>query len=169
MRPSIRYRDAQSHDSLDQTRAGTIVCTENTTLASICNAYVAHEWRQVFVGNRTSLKVVGLERMRYAGFKDPRLPARLLPNVLRLDMSFDPLAVNRNVCCFTNTLAFADMLSECGGSRLELHECVSRLILWHVYGLSQTRTTHMEELATKRLSGWFKPWIAPECFYGALS
>ena len=50
---SRRYRDARSHDSLDQTRTGTIVCTENTTLASIRNAYVAQQWNQVFTGNRT--------------------------------------------------------------------------------------------------------------------
>ena len=60
---SSRYYELRNHDSLDQTRTGTITCTENTTLESIRNAFITQEWNQVFTGNRTRLKVVGLDRM----------------------------------------------------------------------------------------------------------
>ena len=46
-------REARANDSLDQTRTGTIVCTENTTLESIRQAFVRQEWNRVFTGNRT--------------------------------------------------------------------------------------------------------------------
>ena len=101
---SSRYRDLRNHDSLDQTRTGTIVCTENTTLESIGDAFVTQEWNRVFTGNRTRLKVVGLERMRSL---KPGIPLEPLPNVTSLDMSFDPLADNRNVASQKIVLALA--------------------------------------------------------------
>ena len=64
----------------------------------------------VFTGNRTRLKVVGLERKQglgSAGFTHERI----LPNITCLDMSFDPLATNRTVVVdYCNVLAFACML-----------------------------------------------------------
>jgi len=93
---SSRYRDLRNHDSLDQTRTGTIVCTENTTVESFRDNFVAKGWNRVFTGNRTRLKVIGLERMRGVS-PDPGTsiePMYLLPNVSGLDISWDPLAVS---------------------------------------------------------------------------
>jgi hypothetical protein len=39
------------------------MCTENTTLEGVRNTFVRQEWNEVFSGNRTRMKVVGLERM----------------------------------------------------------------------------------------------------------
>ena len=43
---SKNCREARANDSLDQTRIGTIICTENTTLESIRNSFVSQEWDQ---------------------------------------------------------------------------------------------------------------------------
>jgi hypothetical protein len=114
---SRRNRDLRNHNSLDQTRTGTIVCTENTTVESIRDAFVTQEWNQVFRGNRTRLKIVGLERM-------PRIrPSRsifelrggqdrlLLTNVSSLDTSFDSLTINQIVPGYSTVLFFVSMLS----------------------------------------------------------
>ena len=109
---SSRYLDLRNHDSLDQTRTGTIVCTERTTLESIYDAFVDQEWNQVFTGNRTRLKVVGLERMRRLP-REPTVPLEqeyVLPNVTSLDLSIDPLSHNQTVAHYNNVLAFAWML-----------------------------------------------------------
>lgn len=80
-------------------------------------AFVSQQWSRVFTGNRTRLKVVGFERLsrsslsRKVYFKYsedgstipiphltlPPTTEWLLPNVSSLDMSFHPLAGNRNV------------------------------------------------------------------------
>lgn len=60
---SERCREARVSDSLDQTRTGTTMCTENTTLEGVRNTFVRQEWNEVFSGNRTRMKIVGLERM----------------------------------------------------------------------------------------------------------
>jgi hypothetical protein len=109
---SSRSRDLRNHVSLDQTRTGTIVCTENTTVESIREAFVSQEWNQVFRGNRTRLKIVGLERM-------PRIPSGrlykirggqdrlLLTNVSSLETSNDSLTKPG----YWNVLFFVSMLS----------------------------------------------------------
>jgi hypothetical protein len=58
-----RYRDLRNHESLDQTRTSTIVCSETTTSASVRNAFNQRELNQAFSGNRTHLKIVGVENM----------------------------------------------------------------------------------------------------------
>ena len=75
-------------------------------LESIRDAFVTQEWNQVFTGNRTRLKVVGLERM-WSLHSMPGIPLEPLPNVTSLDMSFDPLADNRNVASQKIVLALA--------------------------------------------------------------
>jgi hypothetical protein len=51
------------------------------------NAFREQEWDQVFSGNRTRLKVVGMERL---GFIFGSTSGLSLPYVLSLDMSFEP-------------------------------------------------------------------------------
>jgi hypothetical protein len=94
---SSRYRDLRNHNSLNQTRTGTIVCTDNTTVKSFRDNFVAKGWNRVFTGNRTRLKVIiGLEKMRgVPTFPGTSIePMYLLPNVSSLDISWDPLAVS---------------------------------------------------------------------------
>jgi hypothetical protein len=47
---SSRYHDLRDFDSLDQTRTGTIHCSENTTVDSSREAFVSQEWNQAFRG-----------------------------------------------------------------------------------------------------------------------
>jgi hypothetical protein len=43
-----RYRDLRNHESLDQTRTSTIVCSETTTSAAVRNAFNQRELNQAF-------------------------------------------------------------------------------------------------------------------------
>ena len=74
-------RKARASETLNQTRTGTIICTENTTPESIRNAFVRQEWNHVFTGNRARLKVVGLERMPLIREDVEVSPDSVLPNV----------------------------------------------------------------------------------------
>jgi hypothetical protein len=51
------YRELRNHDSLNQTRTGTIVSTEYTIINFLNRTYTEQEWVQVFNGNRTHMKV----------------------------------------------------------------------------------------------------------------
>jgi hypothetical protein len=106
---SKRCREARTNDSLDQTRTGTITCTENTTLGSIIYAFFAQEWTAVFSGNRTRLKVVGLERMPTVGRPARLFPKYLLPNVSSLALSYNSLGRGSGICRLRKALAFPIM------------------------------------------------------------
>ena len=107
---SKHCREARAHDSLDQTRTGTIICTENTTLESIRQAFVRQEWDQIFTGNRTRLKVVGLERMPDIEQDVEQSPNHVLPNVSSLDLSYNSFAGDDDVHRRRKAMAFAVML-----------------------------------------------------------
>jgi hypothetical protein len=106
---SKRCREARANDSLDQTRTGTIMCTENTTIESIRNAFVRQEWNEVFSGHRTRLKVVGLESMPRLREDIKQSPNHVLPHVSSLDLSFNSFAGDDNLR-HNKTVAFARML-----------------------------------------------------------
>ena len=110
-------REARDNDSLDQTRSGTIVCTENTTLESIRNAFVRQKWNEVFTGHRTRLKVVGLDTVpllkramgpSLVGLETVPLlkramgpsPNHVLPRVSSLDVSFTSLSSKETLVAF---------------------------------------------------------------------
>jgi hypothetical protein len=86
---SERWRKVRANDSLNQTRTNTIMCTENTTiLEGVRNNFVRQEWSEVFSGNRTRMKVVGLERMPLIRENDFEVsPNQILPNVSCCDIS----------------------------------------------------------------------------------
>jgi hypothetical protein len=109
---SKRYYELRNHDSLDQTRTGTIVFTESSTLDSIRNAFVAQGWNHVFTGNRTRLKVVGLGRTLDIPAKVERSTDYLLANVPCLDMSgtSSVQAETQEISSLNNIEAFAAML-----------------------------------------------------------
>ena len=109
---SKRYYELRNHDSLDQTRTGTIIFTESTTLDSIRNAFVAQGWNQVFTGNRTRLKVVGLGRMPVIPAEVERSADFVLPKVSCLDMSGtpSPQGGTQEISSRSNVEAFAAML-----------------------------------------------------------
>jgi len=81
--------ELRRHESLDQTRAGTIVCGERTTTRSLLNAIVNNEWDNAFTGNRTHLRIEGL-----GGFG------------LVYTRIFLKLASFRLRCCKSKTLAY---------------------------------------------------------------
>lgn len=60
---SRRYRVARAHESLDQTRTGTIIISEGYTFRSLCDSITGNNWNEVFQGNRTHLTVIGLENL----------------------------------------------------------------------------------------------------------
>ena len=91
---SRRFRGARSSDSLDQTRTGTIILSEGSTMRSLLNAIVDNNWNDVFSGNRKKLKLVGVEHLRYES-STSLLPTELvkntqLPGVTILDASIAP-------------------------------------------------------------------------------
>jgi hypothetical protein len=63
------YRELRNHDSLNQTRTGTIVSTEYTIINSLNCTYTEQEWVQVFTGSRTHMKVIGIEGVRPAMYR----------------------------------------------------------------------------------------------------
>jgi len=112
---SRRYRKAQSNPKLDQTRSGTIVCTEGSTVSSVFRAIEAGEWDRVFTGIRTHLRIEGITRLtgpliawpmmvRLTGVTSADLShrpftdidtgqrvinlCRMLPNVREIDLSY---------------------------------------------------------------------------------
>ena len=107
------YRDVRTNDSLDQTRTGTIVCSETTTFASIHAAFVEQQWSLVFSGNRTRLKIIGIESVpRYLFSNDLQRSSTdyILPNVSRLDVSVNSLSDNRSVKNIDNVLEVLHMV-----------------------------------------------------------
>ena len=56
---SRHYRDARRHASLNQTRTGTVVLSEETSLGSFFNNIQQKEWNRAFSGDRTRLTLEG--------------------------------------------------------------------------------------------------------------
>jgi hypothetical protein len=56
-------RERRRHESLDQTRLGTIVCDEDSTIRSLFNAIVNNERNNAFTGNRTHVRIESFERL----------------------------------------------------------------------------------------------------------
>lgn len=88
---SRRYRQARSHESLDQTRSGTIVISEGRTWESVVETIINNDWNQVFQGNRTHLKLNRLPLWPYDEFEAAShgvFQGALLPGVTSLDVTF---------------------------------------------------------------------------------
>jgi hypothetical protein len=94
---SGRYRDIRNHESLNQTRTGIIVCTAITTIKTLRDLFIIKRWAQVFTGNLTRMKIVGLENTIGAGRKAKWSRKHVLPNVMSLEMSLDHLYGNEKV------------------------------------------------------------------------
>lgn len=103
-------RDTRSNKSLDQTRAGTLICTDTASLASICYSFVGKDWSQAFTGSCARLKVVGLEKLPGAGARAQWPPEQVLPNAPSLVMLGNPLAEDGDVVNVSNALAFLGAL-----------------------------------------------------------
>lgn len=118
-----RCQEIRSHESLDQTRVGTIVFSENTTRDSFENAIYRHDRDEVFTGNRTHLKVVGLEQVQNENWSELNLGTLpSLPGVLKLDVpcSQENLTSQRNA--FRVLLHTLPHLRELNASNLKLAE-----------------------------------------------
>jgi hypothetical protein len=84
---SRHCREARSSPSLDQTRTGTIICLprSDTHILGICDAISRGRWNnEMYSGNRTRLKIVGLGRVvnEYTSLDDIR--RRALSNDVQL-------------------------------------------------------------------------------------
>lgn len=79
-------RRVRANESLDQTRTGTIIWTENTTFDSFCN--IMRESAHIFAGNRTRLKIVGIEHFFWIFSTLENYNAPHLQEVRSLDCSF---------------------------------------------------------------------------------
>jgi hypothetical protein len=125
----------RTNDSLNQTRTGTIICNENTTLESIEDAFFGQEWNAVFSGYRTRLKVVGLERMPTVGRPARLFPEYVLPtNASSLDLSYNSLGRGSSMRHLRKALAFPIMfpreeidLSHTSNMPLDCVEEISRV------------------------------------------
>jgi len=84
--------EVRSDESLNQTRTGTILWRETTTANALYDTIARRGWRSVFRGNRTRLRVEGIEKLRlpldFFTTDDER--AAKLPGVTCLDLSCDP-------------------------------------------------------------------------------
>ena len=166
---SSRYNELRNHDSLDQTRTGTIVCTENTTLESIRNAFVAQEWNQVFSGNRTRLKIVGLERMADIDTRVPRTVDFLLPNVSCLDISVTPSAQAETREISSSIIAdFVIMLPNLQEIDLDYRRMSLMSMRYLVVNVSACRKLKWNTSKSNR-HGWCNAFIAFRLFDGAVS
>lgn len=56
---NVSCKEARGNDYLDQTCAGTIVCSATTTIASLIRTITVNGWRLKFAGNRTLLRIEG--------------------------------------------------------------------------------------------------------------
>jgi hypothetical protein len=95
---SKHSQEIRADETLDQTRSGTIVCPKNgATMDWFHDAIRNNGWNTVFTGNRTHLKIKGLDRVRNvypAGSSQQAnyhayLGRPQLPGVTSLDMSID--------------------------------------------------------------------------------
>lgn len=87
-------REARKNESLDQTRTAIIIIRQGTTVESLFHTITTNEWHLVFTGNRTSLKIAGIERLPSENIREPLLQ---LPGVVNIDLSISQEAPNRNV------------------------------------------------------------------------
>jgi FtsZ-binding cell division protein ZapB len=95
---SRRCSQARSHRSLDQTRTGTIIGRRNSPILRIYDALEVGRWNNVlYSGNRTHLRVVGLDRLdvnSFSGMFSEQHRARVgnlqLTGVTTLDLSRNP-------------------------------------------------------------------------------
>jgi len=98
---SRQCREARNHDSLDQTRTGTLVWTKKTSIYLFCNKII--ESRQVFTGERTRLNVVGLEKSKNENLEWSDVMERVnvdhltLEHVTSVDCSSDASTANSKV------------------------------------------------------------------------
>lgn len=84
-------RDARRNESLDQTRTGTIVCSERTSIHSIYNAIITGEWNMVFSGNRTHLRIENISSIHPGPtVSDNEEHSARLTGVTSLDLSCSP-------------------------------------------------------------------------------
>jgi len=111
-----RCRDMRNHESLNQTRSGTIVLTRTTTTReSLRRAMLERGWNAVFSGNRTHLVVFGLKRVEQLQnwHRSHRHPNPLLPlagvTSLKVEYNRDNVndAVERRAAC---TNAFVTLI-----------------------------------------------------------
>jgi len=110
---SRRFREVRAHESLNQTRTGTIICREGTTIQALFDAIVLRRWNQVFQGNRTHLKIVGLERLTEPSHflvRTRSAAESVLTGVTSLDASCSPQDANRKVNQMNTISSLCNML-----------------------------------------------------------
>lgn len=78
------YRAARSHESLDQARTGTILCSTNTSLTTIYDALVKQGMNQA--RNRSTLKLVNIENV--PPLVEGTGVGRVIPHICSLAVSF---------------------------------------------------------------------------------
>jgi hypothetical protein len=91
-------REARSNESLDQTRTGTIVCTQSATIRSIYNAIVRGGWNNAFSLHRTHLRIenVGIIKSESRlDMENVEKQSIRLEHVISLDLSCGSQALNR--------------------------------------------------------------------------
>lgn len=84
---SQRLCNMRHNDPLDQTRTGTIVCTEGNTIRSLLKRIKKEEMEKVFSGNRKRLKLVGIGDLSHPNTTDI---SKKLFNRARLDGVINP-------------------------------------------------------------------------------
>lgn len=99
-------RQARADPSLDQTRTGTIVLSDESTFDSLCGAIIRGRWNRYFRENQTKLKIVGLEKLPAVQPSSGRHSNAYLNRVTSLQFSCDrthPFSTNA-LCIFCGLL-----------------------------------------------------------------
>lgn len=129
-------REARSNESLDQTRSGTIVLTERSSIHSINRAIRENGWSTVFSGNRTHLKIVGVERMHHSSVipidEDDSRPTQLA-GITSLDLSLpEGLSREVNLACISALLRMCPNTTDLDLSYLQVQAHLPcRYRLWN--------------------------------------
>lgn len=92
-----RCRRIRAHESLAQTRKGTIVISEECSCEDFMDAMIENGWNNDFQHNRTHLEIVGMERLRGVEVDVSRqnIARRKFTGVTSLDLKCNLTASNQ--------------------------------------------------------------------------
>lgn len=186
-----RFRDIRSHESLDQTRVGTIVIKRRTSPHRLASMLHGLRARAVFTGNRTDLLIVGMEHvsqhnwnMYFGSFGQTitgvtKLEIAKPVGDARNEMECSALMRSRNTNCFTtltNVLPNVTEIVLAGGVKLDMsimyfHEnmCPNlEKLTWHdcesSISVSGISLGHLDGLTALFLDGFHvKSRLHPYC------
>lgn len=150
-------QQARSNESLDQTRTGTIVCSERTSIPSLYNAIITGGWNNIFSGNRTHLRIENIASTRLEPLFDPALAGDAvshrarLAGVTSIDLSCNPeSSARRQVHSYIHISAFFRILP----NHREIDLSHVRVQWGYLYAVLGYRCPHLTRITGTSSAGW---------------